>query len=316
MPPRSGSRIGVDQVDRPAGRARRRRGRRRPAARPRRPPGAARELGARSRVAVDAAPEVDGELELALGLGEGVQARRPSGGAQQHGQRPGGLLGPEQVVGELGVGALGAGGGQGRVGFERLGHRAVQPEPLARQQLGVHRLLEQGVPEAVAVGVHDQRLVLDRGPQPGRPLGGRHRRDTFEEPVVDVPADQRADARSTSCASAGEPVDADREDVAQGGRDVPVSLTATSSSTKNGLPSARSTSWSTSSRSSPSPPMAVTRSAGGRVVERLEVEAARRCGSRTSSARTGRSGCARRSSSERYVATSVTALAPGTGRGR
>ena len=123
--------------------------------------------------------------------------------AEQRRQRPGGLLGPEQVVGQLGVGALGAGGGQGRVGLERLGHRAVQPQPLARQQLGVHRLLQQRVPEAVAVGVHDQRLVLDRGAQSGRPLGRRHRRDPLEEPVVDLPADQRGHARSTSCASAG-----------------------------------------------------------------------------------------------------------------
>ena len=171
------------------------------------------ELG-QLAVAVQSGSEVDGELELLLGLGEGVHPARASGRSQQDGQRSSRLLRSQKVVGQLGVGALRSRGRQGRVGLERLGDSAVQAESLARQQLGVHGLLEQRVPEAVAVRVHDQGLVLDRGAQPGRPLVGRHRRDAFEEPVVDLTADQGGRAEYF-LRLGGQPVDADREDVAE-----------------------------------------------------------------------------------------------------
>ncbi len=112
---------------------------------------------------VDPRPQVDGQLELALRLGEGVQASRPPCRPQQRREGPDGLLGAEQVVGQLGIDALHAGGREGRVGLEGLGDRTVQPQPLAREQVGVHGFLQQRVPEAVAVAVGDQRLVLDGG---------------------------------------------------------------------------------------------------------------------------------------------------------
>jgi hypothetical protein len=54
---------------------------------------------------------------------------------------------------------------QRRVAFDGLGEPAVQPAALARQQLLVHRLADQAVPERVAVGVGPQDVGSHRRPQ-------------------------------------------------------------------------------------------------------------------------------------------------------
>ena len=55
--------------------------------------------------------------------------------------------------------------GEAGVGAQRLGERQVQRGPLAREQVGVGGLLEQGVAEGVAVAVVDEHVVGHRRAQ-------------------------------------------------------------------------------------------------------------------------------------------------------
>ena len=101
-------------------------------------------------------------------------AGRPSSAARSaRDQRPRVVVRGVPVVGDLGRGA--AHRDQVRLGLDRLGVAGVQPGVLAGQQVVVHRLADQRVPELVAaVGVDDDQLGGDDGAQ--RRLERRPRR--------------------------------------------------------------------------------------------------------------------------------------------
>jgi hypothetical protein len=114
-----------------------------------------------------ALPQLKGPLELALGLGEGVGPLGGQAGLDRRRQ------GPLQVVG--GVPVPGQLGGQPRVTVPVRGRQGgrepgVQAGPLPRQQLGVDRLLDQGVAEPVGAvgGVGQQHMGRDGLTQPGQ----------------------------------------------------------------------------------------------------------------------------------------------------
>ena len=116
-----------------------------------------------------ALPQLEGPLELALGLGEGVGALGGQAGPDRRREGPLQVVGGVPVPGEL--------GGQPRVvavpGRQGGREPGVQAGPLPRQQLGVDRLLDQGVPEPVGAvaGVGQQHVGRDGLAQPGQQLG-------------------------------------------------------------------------------------------------------------------------------------------------
>ena len=77
-------------------------------------------------------------------------------------QRPGGVVRRVPVVSHLDGGP--AGRNQRRVGVDGRGEAAVQPSVLARQQVFVHRLADQLVPERVAIPAPVQHVGDHRGP--------------------------------------------------------------------------------------------------------------------------------------------------------
>nr|BFE86964.1 hypothetical protein GCM10020093_095650 [Planobispora longispora] len=92
---------------------------------------------------LDPVPETEGLLEVAVGLRGRAEPLGPAPGLDRGGQRPGEVVAGQVVVGELRRGAL--------AGGQQPGELGVQAGPLAGQQVGVDGLLEQRVPEGVAV---------------------------------------------------------------------------------------------------------------------------------------------------------------------
>ena len=207
-----------------------------------------------------------------------------------------------EVVGRAGVpGQLGRRTADAAL-LEGLGVGRVQPHPLARQQVVVDGLGQQGVPERVAVAAHrHQHVALDGRPQRhvegadlavedpveqqvGHPAAG-HRRGPDDVPGVVV-----------------ELVQAHQQQVGQSprrSRPAPTSAAPTSSSVKNALPSARSTmprSVALGQRTAvqrPDQGADVVVGAAGRASTRLTP------GSRDHSAAVARNGCRRCRSSLR-----------------
>ena len=154
-----------------------------------------------------------------MGLGEGVGLLGLDAGLDRGRQGalqvPGGL----PVVGELGGhGGAGAAGPSG-MGGDRGRDLAVEPGPLARQQVGVGDLLEQGVPELVAVptGPGHQQLGGDRLPE--RLVEPRvvEAGDGGQQPVRDPPADHGGHPQDPP-GRLGDRLDAAAEQVVEGGR--------------------------------------------------------------------------------------------------
>ena len=143
----------------------------------------------------DVVPQLDRALVLRLRLGEGIarlvgiarRDRRLEGARQVVGRVP--------VVGELG----GARRVTARAGLERPREGRVQPGALARQQVVVDRLLEQRVPEGVALDaggrVGDEDLATDALAE--RLVERRlvERRGRREQGRVDALAGRRGDAQ-------------------------------------------------------------------------------------------------------------------------
>lgn len=112
------------------------------------------------------------------------------------------------------VGALGRTGLPG----EESGERAVQPDPLARQQIGVDGLAGQGVPEGVrAVLARDQQLSSDGLAQ--RRLQGvlRQLYRVVQQFVLDAPPGDRGRAQHL-LGGVGQLLDADEEYVGEAAR--------------------------------------------------------------------------------------------------
>ena len=137
-------------------------------------------------------PQLQGALEVPLGLGEGVGALGLGAGLDRGRQGPLGVAGGVPVVGELGGhGGVGAAGPPG-MGRDGRGHLAVEAGPLARQQVGVGDLAEQGVAELVAVvaGPGHQQLAGDRLPEglveppPSRPATAASSRCGARRPIT------------------------------------------------------------------------------------------------------------------------------------
>ncbi|MCF0097132.1 hypothetical protein B0E54_06001 [Micromonospora sp. MH99] len=117
------------------------------------------------------------------------------------------------VVGDLGRGA--AGDHQVRLGLDRGGEPRVQPGVLAGQQLVVHGLADQGVPElVVAVRVGHHQLGGDRGAQRVLQLGLGQAGDLGEQTVGEAGAAGRRDPQHP-LGRLGQPVHPGQQQVAQ-----------------------------------------------------------------------------------------------------
>lgn len=99
----------------------------------------------------DLVPQLDGPLQQAELLGEGVAAPGGPGGVRRARQRAGRIVRAVPVVGQPGRALVAA--DQRRIGLQGLGEAAVDPGPLARQQIVRDRLADQRVPEPVALAV-------------------------------------------------------------------------------------------------------------------------------------------------------------------
>jgi hypothetical protein len=138
-------------------------------------------------------PQLQGTLELSLGLGEGVAALGLVAGLDRGRQGPPGVAGGVPVVGQLGGHGRTGAAGPLRVGRDGRGHLAVEAGPFTREQVGVGDLAEQGVAELVVVvtGPGRQQLGGDRLPErlvePPLVVTG----NGGEQPVRRPPADHR-----------------------------------------------------------------------------------------------------------------------------
>jgi hypothetical protein len=76
-----------------------------------------------------------------------------------------------------------------------VGQGQVQPAALARQQLAVDGLLQQGVAKRVGVlvGLDGEQLAVDRLTQTGHQLDLRHWRHRRQQPLIDAPPGHRRD---------------------------------------------------------------------------------------------------------------------------
>jgi hypothetical protein len=111
----------------------------------------------------DLVPQLKGAFEVALGLGKGqaLLGRHPGGHCGWEG--PGQVVALVPVHGHLGRGLGGRAPGQLRLRGQAPGEGGMQLAALAGQQVGLHHLAQQRVPEPVdaAVRVSHQHLVLD-----------------------------------------------------------------------------------------------------------------------------------------------------------
>ncbi len=266
--------------------------------------GADDELG-QVEVDLGAAPRVGEQLERLL-----VVVRRLVGAAD-----PAGLVAGLDAGGERGVevhrqpgvpGQLG-GGAADVAGLERGDVLRVQPHPLAGQQVVVHRLAEEGVPEGVGARVRRPGCSSRRpcaGPRRGRPASSPDAAasiswETLRPATLAARTTCRAlssrrsrRTRSTSARSAGTQL-------------LGPDAALVSSSTKNALPSARSTMSASSFSASPS---GTSSAISARTASSGSGESATRWTPRIRdhSATWRRSGWRRCRSSERYDATIAT----------
>ncbi len=107
---------------------------------------------------VDRRPQVQGRLQVPQLLGGRPDALGVVGGLQGRGERLGQVVALAVVVGAL--------GGTVRPAVrtaQQPGERAVQPGPLAGQQVGVDRLAGEGVPEGVGVAVVGDEQLPSQG---------------------------------------------------------------------------------------------------------------------------------------------------------
>ena len=153
-----------------------------------------------------------------MGLGEGVGLLGLDAGRDRG--RQGALQVPRgfPVVGELGGhGGAGAAGPSG-MGGDRGRDLTVQPGPLARQQVGVGDLLEQGVPELVAVpaGPGHQQLGGDRLPERLVETPIVQAGDGGQQPVRGPPTDHRRYPQDPP-GRLGDSLDPPAEQVMEGG---------------------------------------------------------------------------------------------------
>jgi hypothetical protein len=122
------------------------------------------------------------------------------------------------VVGDLG--GCAAHRDQLRLGLDRLRVAAVQAGVLAGQQVVVHRLADERVAELVPpVGVHDDELGRDDGPQGRLELGLAEAGDAGEQVVAEPGAADRSDPQHP-LGHVGQLVDPGEQQVAQAVRDV------------------------------------------------------------------------------------------------
>ena len=109
----------------------------------------------------------------------------PDGG----GERPRDVVAGQAVLGQLGQGSR---HGQPLLLGQQRAHRAVQPGSLAREQVTVDGLAQQGVPEHVALGaVGHEQLAGDGLPHGGLVLGRRQARRGLDQLVVGLAAGHR-----------------------------------------------------------------------------------------------------------------------------
>ena len=149
----------------------------------------------RRSAGVDAGvPQLERQLVVLVGLGQGVA--RFGRQARLHGGHQGAIDGARRppVVGQLGP-VLDAGAGPR--GHEVLGVGGVVPTALAREHVGVHRLVQQGVAELVAPGAgvggdHVGGVGLAQGVGHGVVVEGRH---GHEGVVVEPPPGGGGDAQ-------------------------------------------------------------------------------------------------------------------------
>ena len=140
----------------------------------------------------DEVPDLEGALEVLRGLGEGRGPLGLEAGLHVGGERLGHAVRRLPVVGQLGRGRRAR---EGRVLAQRLGERQVQRGPLARQQVRVGGLFEQGVAEGVAVAVVDEDVMSHGLAQrlEQRSLG--QGRDGREQPMARLRPGGRGDAQ-------------------------------------------------------------------------------------------------------------------------
>ena len=124
----------------------------------------------------DPVPQAERPVVVAVGLGGRAEAlglaARLGGGGQRSG---------EVVAGQVVVGELGGGG-------EQAGEVGVQAGALARQQVGVDDLLEEGVAEGVAAAPDAQQPARDDLAHRLLEVGQRQAGDLAQELVLDAAA--------------------------------------------------------------------------------------------------------------------------------
>jgi hypothetical protein len=172
-----------------------------------------RVVGTGERLGVgDARPERERALEQAPGLAVGVDGVGRLGRAQRGDQRGRLVARGEVVVGDLG-GELGVGGAV-HAALERPCEREVQLGALARQQVVVHDLAQEGVAEGVlAVLGHDDDVTRDGLAQGLAQHAGVQARGLRQRGVVQ-PAPGREQPQDL-LRGLGEGLDADHERIAQ-----------------------------------------------------------------------------------------------------
>jgi hypothetical protein len=120
-------------------------------------------------------PQLEGLGQVPEGLAGGEHRGRVAGRPDQRGQPAREVVAGQAVPGQLGRQgvAVAVGGGLG----EQAGVGGVEPGPLAREQVAVDGLLEQGVAEPVALGgrAGHQHLAGDGVTQAPLDLGLGHR---------------------------------------------------------------------------------------------------------------------------------------------
>jgi len=138
---------------------------------------------------VDPLPQGQGLVVVAVRLGRRAEPLGFLSGPDRRGERTGDVVAGQAVLGQLGRGSR---PGQPLLLGQQCAHRAVQPGPLARQQVPVDGLAQQGVPEDVALrAVGHEQLMRDGLPYGGLVLGRRQARGGPDQLVVGLAAGHR-----------------------------------------------------------------------------------------------------------------------------
>ena len=149
---------------------------------------------------------------MAEGLGRGQDGLGRLGRPHRRGQRADQVVAGQTMVGQLGRGAAGVGG-------QPTGIGGVQPHLLARQQVAVDRLLEQGMAEGVAPGggVDHEHPSVDRLAQALLQVGLGQAGDLGEQRVGHPPAGHRRRPQHP-LGRLGQPLDPGQQHLGQGPR--------------------------------------------------------------------------------------------------